>query len=332
MRKIVLLLILAFVLPISIFAQNGVSFEIVRGLDNITLKSKIESQTTRLLTMLNEAQAKDKKSLNFNGINISDEARQTILQLWNYQHMRVWQDVEDEEPYIGETCLKFGRQGWQVRGIPMHLYPIDGKNSTLQNEYTEICINYDGTGRIVDFNVTMSKQQYGAILKNAKSVEDEYNRMILAHWMEQLATAYNQRNTKFFEDVFSDDALVITGVRKFRREKTDARLKDQAVFEYSQSTKKQYIDKLKKIFNPKVNPSINIVFGDDAVYRRHGGNPRYYMVDVTQHWNTTSYSDVGHLFVIWDFKNPDSPQILVRVWQHPDDQKKFTAKDFRLPN
>ena len=28
----------------------------------------------------------------------------------------------------------------------------------------------------------------------------------------------------------------------------DARLKDQAVFEYSQSTKKQYIDKLKKIF------------------------------------------------------------------------------------
>ena len=331
MRKILFLLVLTCFLPHVLRAQDGVTFELVRGIADGPVKTQIENQTVKLLTMLNQAQAQNKKSLNFTGINISDEARQTVLQLWNYQHMRVWQDVEDEEPYIGETCLKFGRNGWQVRGIPMHLYPVEGKQSTLKNEYTEININYDSNGRIVDFNVSLSKQQYGDILKNAKSVEDEYNRMILAHWMEQLATAYNQRNIQFFQDVFSDDALIITGVRSMKRQSTDVRLADKAAYEYSVSTKKEYISKLTRIFDKKRNPSINIVFGDDAVYRRHGGNPRYYMVDVTQYWNTTSYSDVGHLFVIWDFKNPDEPQILVRVWQHPDDTKKFTAKDFTLP-
>lgn len=288
----------------------------------------MERQVTNLLTMLNEAQEQNKKSLNFKSINISDDARQTILQLWNYQHMRVWQWEEDEEPYISVTCLRFNNTEYQVRNIPLQLFPIKG---TLDNDYTEICINFDRQGKIVDFNITMETQQYQEIVKGAVDVQDEYNRKLLAHWMEQLATAYNRRDINFFENVFSEDALIITGVRKIERKATEVRIADQERYEYNIKTKREYLDKLKnQIFNVNINPSINIVFTDQK-YRRHGGSPRYYIVDATQHWNTTSYSDVGHIFLIWDFKDPERPQILVRVWQHPDDTKQFSARDFNLP-
>lgn len=328
MKKFLFTLSIFLMSNVIAIASSAVTFVVRNGIDNPTLKANIESQATKLLEMLNEAQEAGKNTLNFNGLRINDEARQTILLIWKYQHMHVWLDEGEEEAYIEETVLTMRGNQYQVRNIPMRMQTVKGE---AKKEYNEVSINFDRNGYIVDFNITMSKQQYGEILKNAIDVEDEYNRKMLAHWMDQLQTAYNMRDMSFFEAVFSEDALIITGKRKMVRQQTDARLKDQAAFEYNVSTKREYLTKLSKIFDPKVNPQINILFTDKK-YRRHGGNPRYYMVDCTQHWNTTRYSDVGHLFVIWDFKDPENPQILVRVWQHPDDTKKYTAKDFVLPN
>lgn len=329
MKKVLLTILFLAGLYSTLIASTAVTFIVRGGIDDSILKSKIENQTTNLLEMLNAAQEEGKNTLNFNGLQINDEARQSILLIWKYQHMQVWLDEGEEEAYIEENVLTMRGNLYQVRNIPMRMETVSGSE---KKEYNEVSITYDRNGNIVDFNITMSKQQYGEILKNAINVEDEYNRKMLAHWMDQLKTSYNERNISFFEDIFSEDALIITGTRKMKRERTDVRIKDSVKYEYNISTKQEYLSKLKnKIFNPKINPQINIQF-EDQKYRRHGGNPRYYMVDCTQFWNTTSYSDVGHLFVIWDFKDPERPQILVRVWQHPDDPKKYTAKDFNLPN
>lgn len=328
MKKTFIVIFACIMSHLVMTAQSTVTFVVRDGIDNSALKSTIESQATKLLEMFNTAQKAGKNTLNFGGIKINDEARQTILLIWKYQHMQVWLDEGEEEAYIEETALKMRGNQYQIRNIPIRLQTVKGQE---KKEYTEVSINFDVQGTIVDFNITMSKQQYGEILKNAVSVEDEYNRKMLAHWMDQMQTAYNMRDISFFEAIFSEDALIITGKRKMGRERTDARLKDKVAFEYNIQTKQEYLSKLKGIFDPKKNPNINISF-TDRKYRRHGGNPRYYMVDCTQYWNTTSYSDVGHLFVIWDFKNPEQPQILVRVWQHVDDPKKYTAKDFVLPN
>ncbi len=58
--------------------------------------------------------------------------------------------------------------------------------------------------------------------------------------------------------------------------------------------------------------------------------PRYYMVLCTQASRGTKYTDVGRLFILWDFKNPDKPVILVRAWTDPDDPKQFSDEDFKL--
>ena len=226
MKKIFLTLFLGLALNAVAIASSSVTFVVRNGIDDPTLKTNIESQATKLLEMLNEAQEAGKNTLNFNGLNINDEARQTILLIWKYQHMHVWLDEGEEEAYIEETVLSMRGNQYQVRNIPMRMQTVKGE---AKKEYNEVSINFDRSGCIVDFNITMSKQQYGEILKNAVDVEDEYNRKMLAHWMDQLQTAYNMRDMSFFEAVFSEDALIITGKRKMVRQYCRSQLKVQTI-------------------------------------------------------------------------------------------------------
>ena len=46
---------------------------------------------------------------------------------------------------------------------------------------------------------------------------------------------------------------------------------------------------------------------------------------LTISWSTKTYSDAGYMFLLWDFRNPESPQILVRTWQ-PEYINKSTGK------
>ena len=201
MKKVLLTILFLAGLYSTLIASTAVTFIVRGGIDDSILKSKIENQTTNLLEMLNAAQEEGKNTLNFNGLQINDEARQSILLIWKYQHMQVWLDEGEEEAYIEENVLTMRGNLYQVRNIPMRMETVSGPE---KKEYNEVSITYDRNGNIVDFNITMSKQQYGEILKNAINVEDEYNRKMLAHWMDQLKTSYNERNISFFEDIFSE--------------------------------------------------------------------------------------------------------------------------------
>jgi len=56
---------------------------------------------------------------------------------------------------------------------------------------------------------------------------------------------------------------------------------------------------------------------DDVVIVEHPTIKSIYGVTVHQRWNTARYSDEGYVFMVWDFRSPDEPQIHVRTWQ-PD--------------
>ena len=60
-----------------------------------------------------------------------------------------------------------------------------------------------------------------------------------------------------------------------------------------------------------------LVRHDNVVIVEHPTIKGIYGVTVHQKWNTARYSDEGYVFMVWDFRNPDAPQIHVRTWQ-PD--------------
>jgi hypothetical protein len=131
--------------------------------------------------------------------------------------------------------------------------------------------------------------------------------------VENFRTAYNRKDTSFLYNIYSDDALIITGKVVNRQERLDAPKATNATkSEYSVQNKKTYLAKLKNVFAS--NSYINIKF-DDIVVKRHEGNPNIYGVTLKQHWNTSNYSDEGWLFLIFDYEDENNPQIWVRTWQ-----------------
>ncbi|MBR3827676.1 MAG: nuclear transport factor 2 family protein [Bacteroidales bacterium] len=319
--KRIIMYMLALVLTLGANAQDAVNFEISDGVTNPALKSNIERNTSMLLSAINQAESSG-KDINYSGINIDNLASQSIGMMWNNVHFRI---VDDD---IVEHCLQIKSSTgavieYQVRNIAVEMKPFDDSYDGDINQ--EVCINYDRQGNITDFNITMGVQQYMSIIREGERLNDADRRIQILQWVERFKMAYIQKNMSFMEDVFSDDALIVTG-RVVKRVHSD--IKPVSV-EYTSYGKQQYLKHLKGVFAR--NSYINVKF-DDIEIVRHGAKPNYYGVTLKQGWFTKNYSDEGILFIIWDFSDELHPQILVRTWQpmEVDENDIFTLSNFKL--
>ena len=77
---------------------------------------------------------------------------------------------------------------------------------------------------------------------------------------------------------------------------------------------------------------------DDIKVIGHPSKKGYYGVTLKQGYTSDTYSDTGYLFLLWDFNNPEAPQIHVRTWQ-PEmlnettklpEEEIFTCEDFDI--
>lgn len=314
-------------LPLALHAQDEVAFEFSDGIDG-SVKATMEQNTARLLTAINRAESRN-ADINYSGVGIDNLASQSIGMMWNNVHFRV---VDDD---IVEHCLRVKSSsgaviGYQVRNIAVEMKPLD--NSYMGDRNQEVCINYDRTGKISDFNITMGMQQYLRIIKEGEKLNDMDRRMQILHWVEQFRNAYCQKDINFMENVFSDDALIVTG-KVVKRQPTD--MKPLNV-QYTTQGKKQYLEGLRKVF--RNNSYINVKF-DDIEIVRHGAKPNYYGVTLKQGWFTkglkgeNGYSDEGIVFIVWDFTDEFQPKIMVRTWQPLEEEANgniFTLNNFKL--
>lgn len=322
MKKIFFIAVLSFMFSM-VSAQNNVDFEIADGLSNATLRTRMEQQVSKLLTAINTAESNG-RNVNFNGIDIDDMASHSIVMLWGNVRFRT---LDDE---IVTNCIRLGDgqfSGWQVRNIEVEMKPLD--ETYKENKIQEVSIDFDKNGRIVDFNFTLGINQYMRIIKEGEELDDLDRRMQILHYVEQFRNAYNQKDINFMDAVFSEDALIITG-KVIRRVPNELQIRStRPEIQYTKQSKQQYLANLKRVFAR--NGYINVKF-DEIKVLRHGANPNFYGVTLIQHWNSSTYSDEGILFLVWNFENPDSPQINVRTWQPmetPDDDI-FTLDNFKI--
>ena len=63
---------------------------------------------------------------------------------------------------------------------------------------------------------------------------------------------------------------------------------------------------------------------------RHPGHKDFYGVTLHQGYSSDRYHDDGYLFLLWDFRNEDCPQIHVRTWQ-PDSYNPDGKGNRRIP-
>ena len=319
MKKLLCFLFGLFVM-LSGYAQK-VNFEFSDGIEEGILKTKMEQQMSSLLSAINEANAVN-ADVNFSGIDITDDASASLTMTWEQVHF----SIEDDD--IVDHCISLpGKSGgFRIQNIGVLMNPKEESGYDGEKR-REIYIDFDKTGKIVDFNFTMGMNMYTEILKKGEELGDLDRRMQIIDWCEHFAKAYCDKNMKFMQTIFSDDAIIITGKMTMQRVRTDMGMKDQAKVKYVQQTKAQYLSNLSRVFAS--NSYVNVKFEDYTVIR-HGAKPNYYGVTLRQKWHTARYSDEGTVFLIWDFTNEEAPRILVRTWQ-PTTEKAFKMGDFKLP-
>ena len=319
MKKLLCFLFGLFVM-LSGYAQK-VNFEFSDGIEEGILKTKMEQQMSSLLSAINEANAAN-ADVNFSSIDITDDASASLTMTWEQVHF----SIEDDD--IVDHCISLpGKSGgFRIQNIGVLMNPKEESGYDGEKR-REIYIDFDKTGKIVDFNFTIGMNMYTEILKKGEELGDLDRRMQIIDWCEHFAKAYCDKNMKFMQTIFSDDAIIITGKMTMQRVHTDMGMKDLAKVKYVQQTKSQYLSNLSRVFAS--NSYVNVKFEDYTVIR-HGAKPNYYGVTLRQKWHTAIYSDEGTVFLIWDFTNEEAPRILVRTWQ-PTTEKAFKMGDFKLP-
>ena len=286
-------------------------FAIKDGMEDQALASTIENNTTTFLMACNHAIITGKKP-DFPTAIFAKNARQEVIDFWIASPMTV------SKMYISEKCVKKASGGYQVRNIPV-LFP--GAPEDRQEQ--EIVIDYTADGKIDNVSVSIEETRMRAILEEFNSLEDFNRRQIIIGFLENFRTAYNRKDIKYIETVYSDNALIITGkvvkIAQTKDRAINALLGSEKIV-YTTYSKKEYISNLKLTFGR--NKYIDVEF-DDIDVVSHPKNDKLYGVTLKQKWGSSTYNDTGYLFLMVDFKDEAWPMIHVRTWQ-PD---KFEGKE-----
>ena len=300
MKKNVLLWI---ALMQTIYASAGnITFTIADGISDVALKSKIENAVVRVLNEVNAAQSEG-RSLDFSAMDVNTNVQRSMSMLWENSP---FQCTDDD---IVEHCITTG-SGYQVRNIPLMMKPT-GDRAFNEEEYQEAVISFDKQGEVESFYLSISMNLYMNVVRSNMELTDLRRRQMILDYVEQFRTAYNQKDIAFLNQVFSDDALIITG--KVIMQKHSEGFATPKI-QYNKQSKQQYLTNLTRVFQ---NARYIKVAFDEIEVMRHPVNPDFYGVTLHQGWTSNTYHDEGYLFLLWDFRDENAPQIHVRTWQ-PD--------------
>ena len=265
------------------------------GFSNRAIIDKMQRNLSQVLTEINRAQ-KENRLLNTVGLALDDFADRSL-------HM-LWANFGDGEEYM-------------VSHIPL-IIQTEGEEFG-NGTYQEAVVDFDRQGRIKDFRFSLDAQ-LGESMEHCGVAEVE-KRMKIKAYCERLRTAYNQKDIDFINQIFSDNALIITGTVISVKPMED-RYANKLRVVYKKQNKEQYIANLKKAFLR--NKWIDVKFSDIeengelgacAGVTKSDNNPNIFGVRLRQEWRSSNYSDVGYLFLLWDFTDEDKPVIHVRTWQ-----------------
>jgi len=295
------------------------------------IKEILQTNLGRVLSEINLANGQN-RDLNVAGLAMDDFSKGTLVQLWNNVHFY----CDDAEVVERLWPMK---NGYMLRQIPMIMNPQGEEFG--KGAYQECVFEFNKQGVITDIRFVFDTQLSESMEKCGAVVEEQRKEEILKY-CDRFRTAYCTKDIKFLEQVFSDDALIITG-NVVMSKPNDSGISTARV-EYKQQTKQQYLQNLRRAFAR--NKFIDVKFSQIGENGEEGGcgtvtrstnNTNMYGVRLRQEWRSSNYSDTGYIFLLWDFADESHPQIHVRTWQ-PEyvagkkmaEEEIFSLSDFDL--
>ena len=296
--KIVLLVLMGCMATTA----SATSFKIIEGISDAALQAKMETNVMAMLTAFQTAAEEKSKNVKLSKDNLTSAAIDEIKLIWKSSAMNC------PPVNLMSRCLKT-KQGYQVRGIPVDMVEADEGE-----QRQELTVDFQPDGKISGVAIAIEMHRYDEIMAEKSSDIDYARSQIIINFVENFRTAYNRKDIKLLNSVYSDKALIITGKVVTERPNSDIdrmTLRNNKVI-YIKQTKQEYLRNLMNVF--RSTKFINVKFDEIDVVQ----HPKYddiYGVTLKQYWHTDRYQDEGYLFLMIDFRDADKPLIQVRTWQ-----------------
>lgn len=323
-RRILLIAVAIFwaMMPASAI---DVTFTTDANMGHETAVRNAQTNLGKLLTEINKAQ-KAGNDVAMGNVNMDMFAKKSLANIWMVTPFY----CDDDEVVDRLWIFKNGEM--MCSHIPLIITPKD--ESFGAGTYQEAVVEFDAKGGISDFRFALDAQTAESMDRCGSVVEKE-KQMIILQYLERFRTAYNQKDINFIEQIFSDDALIITGRVVAARSHGDNNNISFKV-EYNRQTKQQYVNNLRKAFLR--NKWIDVKFSQIGEHgesttgcqgiTRSKVDPTRYGVRLHQSWKSSTYEDEGYLFLLWEFpENGGNPVIHVRTWQPEWADKGKTQKN-----
>lgn len=202
--------------------------------------------------------------------------------------------------------------GWEVRRIPvLNRYPTINKQST---EY--LILDFSPEGKLIDINFSLNDNLYREFVEEGNAMRDWRERQVIIKFIEKYRTAYLNRDINTINTIFADNAVIIIGrvlqsSASARRYAYEQKAPNQPDIEYLRLSKIEYLKRLTEVFKNQKD----IFLGFSSFKINLPPNRRgIYGISMRQNYSSTTYADIGYLFLLIDFKL-ENPQIYIRAWQ-----------------
>lgn len=296
MIKLLATIFLLFTLSSTSRAADPVRV-FVSDFSNQELRLTMEANASNFLSEINLAWEED-RALQFEQGIISTVYHEPMAEMWETARFYIPDDV------IIQSAARLVSGNYEMRNIPLYFLDPSG-----EEHYEEGVIQFTPTGIISEFRIGLPAHRFQELMRQGQDDIDAANRHQILSFVENFRTAYNRKDLPFIRDVFSDQALIIVG-RVVQNTGAQSAFEQQV--EYLQFSKDEYVERLSNLFS--INTWIDVGFSDIRILR-HPRHRSMYGVNLTQYYNSSIYSDVGYLFLLIDFREPDEPMIHVRTWQ-----------------
>lgn len=304
--RIVQIVFLVCATGLSALAQMPrVEFKIREGeFPDRTLGNRIIENANYVFGVIH--QAWPDADVSFSEDRVTDYGANTIVEFWG------------GSPFY---CTKAGSlrvrilqtsDGYEIRDIPI----CRSRATEDDSKFRDAVLIFDKSGKVSGLTVAMQHNTYRDIMKgiDADAVVEKAKLQKIIHEIEKFETAYNTKDIIYLKDIYSDDALIITGNVR-RRVSADGIVVNDVSF--NSLSKKQYMEKLQDVFddNEWINITLTLDGPPSEAIVQSVRNPNMYGVSLYQKWNSETYEDEGYLFLLFQIDDINGPfTIWVRSW------------------
>jgi len=224
-----------------------------------------------------------------------------------------------------------------VRGLQMSFAFTRGTKKTFVenvaftfNEEKKIENVAFGVGRQTEDNILLAHPKWSSDVREQ-----------IVEFLETYKTAYCLERLDYLRQVFADDAVIIVGHVAWKPQKQQQHdamqrmsVDGEKIINYNRYDKDQYLNNLAKCFARQ--EFINIRFTNCTLQslqkykQKEYGEQELFAIQIGQDYNSTTYADMGYLFLLVDMTDSKEPQIHIRTWQpkEVDMNKIYNAGDF----